>query len=233
MSLWLKSFQDETYPSDAWELMSTRITAQRRQRMLQTAARRTKYLRLVLQDIADPHNVGACLRSAEAFGVLCCDLVNTYEPFGTASTVSRGADQWLELRRFNDIALYIEAVRSRGYRIAAAYPGGPSIGLEELPLDQPLAIVFGNERRGLDPAWEAHVDYRFTIPMVGMVESFNISVSTALTLQSLNTRARTAVPWNKYLIDPETQKRLLDQWVCRHSRDPEKELAYLREQRSG
>lgn len=233
MSHWLKNFEDESYPTDAWELMSTRLTPERRQRMEHTAAQRTKFLRLVLQDVADPHNVGACLRSAEAFGILCCDLVNTYEPFGTASTVSRGADQWLELRRFKAIDSYATAIKARGYRLAAAYPAGTAIAVDELPLDQPLAIVFGNERKGLDPNWETHVDFRFTIPMFGMVESFNISVSAALTLQTLNSRARSTLPWGKYLIDAATQKYLLDQWVCRHSRNPTQELAHLRDQRSG
>ena len=147
--------------------------------------------------------------------------------------MSRGADQWLELRRFNNIASYAEAIRSRGFRLAAAFPAGTSMALEELPLDQPLAIIFGNERQGIDAAWAPFVDYRFTIPMFGMVESFNISVSAALTLQSLNIRARNQIPWDLFLLDPIAQKRLLNQWVCRHSRDHAKELAYLREQHSG
>jgi tRNA (guanosine-2'-O-)-methyltransferase len=201
--------------------------------MLRTAGQRTRHLRLVLQDVFDPHNVGACLRSAEAFGILCCDQVNLYQKFGKISTVSRGADQWLEIRRFTDLDLYVKGLKEQGFKVAAAYPAGTALALEELPLHEPLAVVFGNEREGLHKAWQDHVDYRFTIPMYGMVESFNVSVSVALTLHSLSQRGRSEIAQEKFLLDAPAQKRLLDQWICRHSHDPQDELARLRDQSSG
>lgn len=233
MSVWRNNFEDVLYPPDAWELLSPRLSPTRRERMLHVASQRTKHIRLVLQDVFDPHNVGACLRSAEAFGILCCDQVNLYQKFGKVSTVSRGADQWLELRRFTDLQRYTEGLRAKGFKVAAAYPAASAMPLAELPLDQPLAVVFGNEREGLHKAWDEHVDYRFTIPMYGMVESFNVSVSVALTLHSISQRCRSEIPLEQLLLDPLTQKRLLDQWICRHSHDPEDELGRLRDQSSG
>jgi tRNA (guanosine-2'-O-)-methyltransferase len=234
MSVWRNSFDEVHYPSDAWELLSPRLSPVRRERMQHVASLRTRHLRLVLQDVFDPHNVGACLRSAEAFGVLCCDQVNLYQKFGKISTVSRGADQWLEVRRFTDLDLYIQGLRANGFKIAAAYPpGGTTMPLEALPLDAPLAVVFGNEREGLHKAWQDQVDYRFTIPMYGMVESFNISVSAALTLHTLTERCRAELPAEKFLLDATAQKRLLDQWICRHSHNPDDELTRLRDQSSG
>ena len=233
MSLWRNNFEELVYPPDAWELLSPKLSPLRRERMLSVAAQRTRHIRLVLQDVFDPHNIGACLRSAEAFGILCCDQVNLYQKFGKASTVGRGADQWLEVRRFTDFQLYTKALKDKGYKIAAAYPAGTAMSLEELPLDRPLAIVFGNEREGLHEAWQEHVDYRFTIPMYGMVESFNVSVSAALTLHSISDRCRKELPAERLLLDPIAQKRLLDQWICRHSHNPQEELSRLREQSSG
>ncbi|HET9236034.1 MAG TPA: RNA methyltransferase [Oligoflexus sp.] len=234
MSVWRNNFDEAHYPSDAWELLSPRLSPVRRERMQQVASQRTRHLRLVLQDVFDPHNVGACLRSAEAFGVLCCDQVNLYQKFGKISTVSRGADQWLEVRRFTDLDLYIQGLRAKGFKIAAAYPpGGTTMPLQALPLDAPLAVVFGNEREGLHKAWQDQVDYRFTIPMYGMVESFNISVSAALSLHTLTERCRVELPAEKYLLDAAAQKRLLDQWICRHSHNPDDELTRLRDQSSG
>jgi tRNA (guanosine-2'-O-)-methyltransferase len=234
MSVGRNSFDEVHYPADAWELLSPRLSEARRERMLRVASQRTRHLRLVLQDVFDPHNVGACLRSAEAFGILCCDQVNLYQKFGKISTVSRGADQWLEVRRFTDLELYIQGLQERGFKVAAAYPpGGDTMPLAELPLDEPLAVVFGNEREGLHKAWQNRVDYRFTIPMYGMVESFNISVSAALTLHSLSERCRAELPAETFLLDAAAQKRLLDQWICRHSQRPEDELARLRDQSSG
>jgi len=233
MSVWRNNFDDILYPADAWELMSPRLSPSRRERMLHVASQRTRHLRLVLQDVFDPHNVGACLRSAEAFGILCCDQVNLYQKFGKISTVSRGADQWLEVRRFNDLEFYTKGLRDRGFKVAAAYPAGTAIELSALPLHEPLAVVFGNEREGLHQAWHEHVDYRFTIPMHGMVESFNVSVSAALTLHSLSERCRKELPPEQFLLDATAQKRLLDQWICRHSHNLDDELARLRDQSSG
>lgn len=228
MSYATNSFEEKSYPADAWDLLSPKLTEQRRQRMLRTATQRTRHVRMVLQDVFDPHNVGACMRSAEAFGILCADQINLYQKFGKASTVSRGAEQWLELRRFNDFHYYIEQIKARGFKFAAAYPSADCMPLEALPLDAPLAIVFGNEKRGLHKAWTEHVDYRFTIPMFGMVESFNISVSVALTLHSLSQRLRHDFPPEKILLSAEQRQSLLNQWICRHSHDPEPELQRLR-----
>ncbi|HYX31935.1 MAG TPA: RNA methyltransferase [Oligoflexus sp.] len=233
MSVWRNNFEDVLYPADAWELLSPRLSPTRRERMLHVASQRTRHLRLVLQDVFDPHNVGACLRSAEAFGILCCDQVNLYQKFGKISTVSRGADQWLEVRRFTDLDLYVKGLREKGFKVAAAYPAGTAMTLAALPLDEPLAVVFGNEREGLHQAWHEHVDYRFTIPMYGMVESFNVSVSVALTLHSLSERCRAELPQDKILLDAAAQKRLLDQWICRHSHNPDDELTRLRDLSSG
>jgi tRNA (guanosine-2'-O-)-methyltransferase len=231
MSVWRNNFEDALYPADAWELLSPRLSPTRRERMLHVASQRTRHVRLVLQDVFDPHNVGACLRSAEAFGILCCDQVNLYQKFGKISTVSRGADQWLEVRRFTDLELYTKGLREKGFKVA--YPAGTSMTLSALPLDKPLAVVFGNEREGLHKAWHEHVDYRFTIPMYGMVESFNVSVSVALTLHSLSERCRKELPQDEVLLDAAAQKRLLDQWICRHSHNFDDELTRLRDQSSG
>lgn len=233
MSVWRNNFEEIHYPADAWELLSPRLSPTRRERMLHVASQRTRHLRLVLQDVFDPHNVGACLRSAEAFGILCCDQVNLYQKFGKISTVSRGADQWLEVRRFTDFEFYTKGLKAKGFKVAAAYPAATAMPLSVLPLDEPLAVVFGNEREGLHQAWLEHVDYRFTIPMYGMVESFNVSVSVALTLHSLSQRCRTELSQEKFLLDAAAQKRLLDQWICRHSHNPDDELARLRDQSSG
>ncbi len=230
MSVWRNSFDEIEYPADAWDLLSPKLSEFRQERMRHVASQRTRHIRLVLQDVYDPHNVGACFRSAEAFGVLACDQINLYQKFGKVSTVGRGADQWLEVRRFTDLQLYAEGIKAKGFKLAAAYPSATAMNLEDLPLDQPVAVVFGNEREGLHKAWHEHIDYGFTIPMYGMVESFNISVSVALSLHSLIIRSRKELPLDRLLLDADGQKRLLNQWICRHSHNLEQELTRLRHQ---
>lgn len=224
----LSSLESLPVPADAWELLSPRLSDRRRDRMMQSARDRTRYLRLALQDVHDPHNIGACLRSAEAMGLLCADQVHLYQKFARASSVGRGADQWLELRYFRDIPHYASALKAKGYALAAAYPGGTSLNLEALPIDRPLALIFGNEHEGLHSSWLEHLDYQFTIPMYGLVESFNISVSVALSLYSLVQRMRKLVNPQDYFLPDAEQHLLLNQWVYRHAKQPDLELERLR-----
>jgi tRNA (guanosine-2'-O-)-methyltransferase len=214
------------YPKDAWELLSPRFTDTRRQRMLDVVKKRTEHIRLVVQDIHHPHNVSACIRTAEACGIQQNDVVTLKESF-KPSTVARGVANWLTINRFYEIKDCIQELRAGGYKIVAGVPRPDAASLYEIPVDQPLAVVFGNEHAGIDNAWLDEIDYPFTIPMVGMVESLNISVSAAVTLHHLTKKSRDTVG-DKYLISDEKQKALLNEWACKAVRSYEKELDSLR-----
>lgn len=224
----LNSFTTEVAPTDAWHLLSPKMSPQRRSKLEAVAAARSAYLRLVLQDVHDPHNIGACLRSAEAFGVQHVDLINVQQKFGKPSSVARGARYWLDMHRFNSIPTYLAALREAGYALAAAYPAQDAVRVDEIPIDRPLAIVFGNEHAGLHPDWNAHIDYRFTIPMYGMVESFNISVSVALTLFTLQERCRKDLAPARFFLPAAERLALLNRWACQQSQDAPRELERLR-----
>lgn len=216
------------FPRDAWQYLSPRLTAKRRQKMEYVARHRTKHIRLVLQDIHDPHNLSACLRSAEAFGVLDVDIVNLYQKFTKPSTVSRGSYNWLKMHRYTDIGNIVADLRREGYKIAAGFPPPHHhYTLEDVPVQEPVAVLFGNEHRGVSPEWGEHIDYRFTIPMVGMVESLNISVSAALSLFQL-TQTSQKLLGDSYYLAPQQRTDLLSDWVCQHSRSYQKELERLR-----
>ena len=215
--------------ADAWDLLSERLNESRRNRMMQIAQERTAYLRLCLQDVHDPHNVGACFRSAEASGVQYCDFVNLYQKFAkTSSTVAKGANHWLDISRFKDHKAYLEGLKNRGYKIAAAYPTDCAYELDTLPIDKPLVVALGNENAGLHDDWAEHVDYRFSIPMYGMTESFNVSVSAALILYSLTQRCRRLVPPEQFFLSEKDRQALLNRWMTRHSRALASELENLR-----
>jgi tRNA (guanosine-2'-O-)-methyltransferase len=212
---------------DAWDLLAPKLTPERRQRMEEVARHRTDRLRLVLQDIHDPHNISACFRSAEALGIYQIDLVNLYQEFARPSSVARGSAHWLDISKFNDLGDYCEHCRQHGYKIAVGYPGPNHLDLEEIPLDNPVAVVFGNEHRGVADSWLPLADYQFKIPMVGMVESFNISVSAAITMYSLRRRYLERLG-DEFYVPLTEQKRLLNSWIQRHSRNFDAEVAQLR-----
>lgn len=215
-------------PPDAWRLLSQRLTESRRERMLAVARERTRHLRLVVQDVHQPHNVSACLRSADAFGLDLVDVVTLKQNF-KPSTVARGVDGWLSIKRHTAVKDCVAGLRADGFRLVAGLPRQDARSLYELPAGEKLAVIFGNEHAGIATEWLEHIDYPFTIPMVGMVESLNISVSAAITLAHLTRAARAAVPRDQYFLSSEAQEALLGKWICAQVPSWEAELARLRE----
>jgi tRNA (guanosine-2'-O-)-methyltransferase len=200
-------------PLDAWEVLSPTLSAARQQKMRKIAAKRTAQVRLVLQDVQNPHNISACLRSAEAFGISHVDIVSSRVSF-KASTVAKGVAAWLQLSLYPSIVACAEELLSQGYGIYLGMPQQEGVSpLAELSLERPMAVVFGNEQNGVSPEWLNCSDGSFTIPMHGFVESLNISVCAAITLHELSSRGRKSLAPERYFISAAQQKLLLDRWV--------------------
>lgn len=217
----------ESYPVDAWRLLSPRLTPKRKEKFLAVSKQRSRHFRLVIQDVHHPHNVSACLRSAEAFGLVDVDVVTLNQPF-KPSTVARGVSDWLDIHHHGSVESTVESIRSCGYKIAAAFPDQSSYGLADVPTTDRLAVVFGNEHEGVHDAWRQHIDYSFSIPMVGFVESLNISVSCAITLYELTQKAKHELDLNVYLLNDKERNALLCKWICQQYPSYEKQLAKLR-----
>ncbi|MEZ4743237.1 MAG: RNA methyltransferase [Bdellovibrionota bacterium] len=218
---------DKQAPEDAWRFLQSRLTENRKRKMLQAAKERTNHIRLVLQDIHSPHNVSACMRSAEAFGVLNIDVVHLNQPF-KPTVVAKGVSNWLRITKHQSIESCAETLHKSGYKIIAGMPTQNSSPLEELQIDQPLAILFGNEHLGVSDEWSPFIDQYFTIPMYGFVESLNISVSAAITMHQLTHKARHNLPASKYFLNEAERDHLLDEWVCKQFPTWEIELTALR-----
>lgn len=215
------------YPDDAWDLLSPQLTPHRRERMLATVAARTRHVRLVVQDIHQPHNVSACIRSAEGFGVHNIDVVTLKTKFDT-STVARGVDQWVDITRYPDVEQCVKNLHESGFLVAAAFPYGDAVLLDALPVDKPIALVFGNEHEGLDSSWKDLSDVRFTIPMAGIVESLNISVCAAVSMYAVTQKAKAQLPADKFYLNSEEQRALLNRWICRQITSWQGQLERLR-----
>ncbi|MEZ4288227.1 MAG: RNA methyltransferase, partial [Polyangiales bacterium] len=160
------------------------VTPERLARIESVARARTDNVALVLDAVHDPHNVSACLRSADAFGVQNIFAVKEASDFIASSGVTKGSDRWLDVHLFDDPIQCVNELRQRDYRIFAAVMNA-DVELDELALrarssSTKTAIVFGNEHRGVSEEMLANVDGTFGIPMHGFVESLNISVAAAI-----------------------------------------------------
>lgn len=199
-------------PKDLWKTLSPQLTDERRFKMERTASQRTERIRLVLQDVHHPHNISACMRSAEAFGISHVHVVDHQEAF-KPSSVAKGVDRWLNVHRHADIPSCVAELKKHNYKIASAMPNPVNcVSLYELDLSQPIAVLFGNEHEGMSEDFRPFVDTFFTIPMVGMVESLNISVCAAITMSHL--RERSLLTRGDVLLNAERKEDLLNRWIA-------------------
>lgn len=149
-----------------------------------------------------------------------------------ASTVARGVDEWVDIHRHESVDQCISQLHEKGYVVAAAFPHGDALNLEQLPIDRPIAVAFGNEHAGLDLEWREKADVCFTIPMFGIVESLNISVSAAITLHHLTSKLRQTVNPDQYSLGARERQSLLNHWICRQIKTWPLQLPRLRQERS-
>ncbi|HDQ40683.1 MAG TPA: tRNA methyltransferase [Desulfonatronum sp.] len=159
------------------------VTEQRIQRIREVLTRRQKDLTLILNNVHDPHNVSAILRSCDAFGVNAVHLYYTRESFplvGKRSSAS--AKKWVERIRHDNARIMIDGLRTQGYQILGTNFNAQAEPLPEWDFTRPTAVILGNEHRGQDPALGGLVPDNLFIPMQGMIKSLNVSVAAAIIL---------------------------------------------------
>ncbi|MFM7671771.1 MAG: TrmH family RNA methyltransferase [Bacteroidota bacterium] len=160
------------------------MTPARHEKLTTVLARRQPDLTVVLENVLDPHNISAVMRTCDAVGVQEIFILNTKIPrhkkFGARSSSS--AAKWLTIHSFEDTKACFEAIRQRYDRVLTTHLGESSVGLYQLDLTIPTALVFGNEHSGVSDEIRALADGNFLIPQVGIIQSLNISVACAVTL---------------------------------------------------
>ncbi len=165
---------------------------ERRTRIDEAAAARLGGLRVVIENLHDPHNGAAVLRSAEAFGIQRVDVIESVEPFRFSSEVTQGCEKWLDVVRHPTLADAVAALRADGFALYAAVPGAAAT-VEDLDFSRPAAVMIGNEHDGLTGAAIGAADVVFGIPMAGMTRSLNLSVASALIAERAAQSRRRAI----------------------------------------
>ncbi len=170
-------------------------------------------LTVVVENVHDPHNVSAMFRSCDAAGVLQVQLLYTDEEFpdiGKKSSAS--AKKWIEQRTFGSAEDCYGTLRKEGFTILATHLGTDSKSLYELDLTKKVALVFGNEHRGVTDEIAAMADVNFQIPMFGMIQSLNVSVACAVTLFEAVRQRMVKGDYDSPKLGTEELKKLLEEW---------------------
>ncbi|MDA7503668.1 RNA methyltransferase [bacterium] len=178
------------------------LTQARKQKFAAILSNRTRKITVVLVDLFQEHNASAVLRSCEAFGIQDVHVVETIYTFSTKADIAMGTDRWLTIHRHrgeNGLNECFEYLKEKGYQTAATVLTDQSIPIQEVePADHfPIALFFGTEKEGLPEEVIERTDLKIHIPMYGFVESYNVSVAAALSLQTLTSTMRnTCEDWN-------------------------------------
>jgi tRNA (guanosine-2'-O-)-methyltransferase len=168
------------------------ITPNKQNMFDRLAAERTKHMTVVLENVYQEHNASAILRTCDCFGIQELHVIEKDNQYKVQRDIALGAGRWVDMYNFNlgeepEIDC-VRKLKNQGYRIVATTPHTNDFTLNDLPIDQPFALIFGTERKGISDEMKNLADDFVSIPMYGFTESFNVSVSVALTLQMLRHR---------------------------------------------
>lgn len=206
------------------EYLSKLMTEERWNGFKRVIEGRTRHVTVVLEDLYQPHNASAVLRSCDCFGVQDVHIIENTHEFQVSPDVALGSSKWLSMHRYNRIEHNTlnayTALRDAGYMIVATSPHADDCMIDELPIDKKLALVFGTEKEGLSKVAMENADCFAKIPMYGFTESFNISVSAALSLFSVTERVRKSnIDWH---LTEEESVDIMFKWVKESVRDSDK-----------
>ena len=188
-------------------------TEKRIEKIKWVLSKRQPSVRLVIENIHDPHNVSAILRTCDAVGIHKVSLIYNLEKFpkiGKKSSAS--AYKWIEREKFKSVEECYEQLRKQKFTIYASSLNSNSRSVYELDFTKKSVIAFGNEHRGLSKEAEDLADERFYIPMYGMVQSLNVSVSVAITIyEALRQRILKGF-YDKSEMSAKELNSLVDEW---------------------
>ncbi|HEX2981997.1 MAG TPA: RNA methyltransferase [Ignavibacteriales bacterium] len=173
-------------------------------------------LHVVLENIHDPHNVSAILRSCDAVGVPRIALLYNVEPFPKLSrVVSASANKWIEKEKFKTTEECFGKLRSEGYKIYASALNEKAVDLHSIDFTQKISVVLGNEHRGVSEEVLEQADEVFYIPMYGMVQSLNVSVASAVILYEALRQRKSKGLYENNGMPQEDINNIIEQWCQR------------------
>jgi tRNA (guanosine-2'-O-)-methyltransferase len=163
------------------EKLEPLVLPRRCERMAQVIAGRLGSVTLLLDELSDPHNRAAIVRSCDAFGVQELHSVQPARDFSVHHGVAAGTERWVDVNAHADARSAVEHLTSRGFELVSTHPSG-ELTPSDLARVPRLALILGNEHRGIDPVFARAATHSVRIPMRGFVESLNVSVSAAVLL---------------------------------------------------
>lgn len=190
------------------------MTPERKARLTSVLNKRQPDLTVVLENVFDPHNISAVMRTCDAVGIQEVYILNNRIPrhkkWGARSSSS--AAKWLTVHQFTDAKECFAELRKKYKKILTTHLSSDAVGLYEIDMTEPIALVFGNEHNGVSDEIRELADGNFIIPQVGIIRSLNISVACAVTLYEAYRQKEMAGHYSRDNMAHEMKQRLLEEW---------------------
>jgi len=190
------------------------MTPERQERLLSVLNKRQNNITVVLENVFDPHNISAVMRTCDAVGIQDIYVLNTkiarHKKFGQKSSSS--AAKWLSIHQFTNAGECFRELRRHYGLILTTHLSSDAISLHEIDFTQSIALVFGNEHEGVSEEIRAMADGNFIIPQVGIIKSLNISVACAVTVYEAMRQKTLAGHYNQQGLQQERYNGLLTEW---------------------
>jgi len=190
------------------------MTPQRFNRLTSVLHHRQPDLTVILENVFDPHNVSAVLRTCDAVGIQDVYILNNRIPphkkWGYKS--SSTAAEWLTVHQFTDAVSCFKEIRKKYSKVYTSYLGETSREIYKMDFTEPVALVFGNETYGVSDEIRKFADGDFIIPQVGIIKSLNISVACAVTLYEAFRQKKEKDHYEECRLDKNEIENLEKKW---------------------
>lgn len=190
------------------------MTPERRKKLQAVLSKRQNDITVVLENVFDPHNISAVMRTCDAVGVQEVYVLNTKIPrhkkWGARSSSS--AAKWLTVHQFENAEQCFLSLRKKYSKILTTHLSSDAVNLYAIDFTEPLALVFGNEHSGVSEEIRKLADGNFIIPQEGIIRSLNISVACAVTLYEAYRQKSKSGHYDKTKLDGEMLSGLLNEW---------------------
>lgn len=191
------------------------MTPERKERFEKVLGKRQSDLAIVMENVHDPHNISAVMRTCDAVGIQDVYIVNTLIPkhprFGPKSSSS--AAKWLTIHQFDSVQECMLVLRQRYQKILTTHLSADAIDLYDIDFTTAsIALVFGNEHEGISEEMRNFADGNFIIPQVGMIQSLNISVACAISIYEAFRQKKNAGHYDQPSFSMERMQEITSVW---------------------
>lgn len=190
------------------------MTPERHRKLTSVLNKRQGDIAIVMENVFDPHNISAVMRTCDAVGVQDIYILNTKIPrhkkWGAKSSSS--AAKWLTVHQFENTEDCVAELRKNYSTILTTHLSSDAVGLHQIDFTKRIALVFGNEHSGVSDEMRAIADGNFIIPQVGIIRSLNISVACAVTLYEAFRQKNNAGQYNQQSLSDVRYNELFKEW---------------------